>query len=232
MTTYTGFEGMVLFPQVVKAGEAFLNNCTDSKLPISSQTQRLEELGQLARLIRSNPPPNCLIYDPTVQPVDLSADGVDELILHTQMLRCGGWGGVSTVYIWDSETETWQGTLVWPSPYNDYARFGMPGSVEPLVRTLDVSSANDQKFVLVAGNSGGADHTAKLLTVWQWKDNVLETVFEVRLSDWCAYPEWDKWEITDNGHILVHAAEATTRCEAREAAMYVWENDQFVSRTP
>ncbi len=235
VTSQPSFETLqlALSPQVVEAGERFLNGCTDPNLPISDQTQRFEELEQLARMISPDASSSCCtVYTPTLQLEDLNADGTDELVLHTQMLRCNGAGGISTVYCFNDETETWHGTLIWPSPYNDYARFGSPNIVEPLVRTLLVQDSTEREFVLVAGVYGGADHMGKLLTVWEWKDKALEVLFEIGLSSWCEYAEWDKWEITDEGHILVHAAQATARCEAREATLYVWENDRFVSKTP
>jgi hypothetical protein len=224
--------------KVVQAGEHFLNSCINPDLPLSTQSEQLEELRQLAQVV---PPSfNCAArYTPTTQLVDLNNDGTDELVLHTQAIRCDiyslfdllGGGGLSIVYALNKQTENWSGTLIWPCTKDDcpWTR-AWTQSPQPLISPLKIEGQN-QAFILVSGDYVGGDHTGRYLIVWHWK-NKPEIALEIRLDDWCSYPEWDKWEITQEGHILIPAAEATYRCQAREAEMYVWQDDEFVNVQP
>jgi hypothetical protein len=141
-------------------------------------------------------------------------------------------GGLSFIYDFNDETESWDGTLIWPSPNNIDVWFKAPHWVEPLVQRLDIQKAPGETFFLTLGQRAGASLVEKLLTVWTWRNDSLESVLEVRLDNWCGYQEWQLLEVTEEGDILVQAAPATGRCEAQDAVIYTWVNGEFVSSTP
>lgn len=232
-TTTTEWKEMMfaVVPQATEAGEAFLNNCVDPVRPLSEQRDHLNDMAELATLIwpPDTLPPDRSEYSPQVQLVNLDADDADELILMTRALGASDWGDFCVVYDLRENSDTWHGTLVWPSVADDYSLFSWPRN-EPVIRPLSIAGTEDQALVLVEGDFGGADHTAKHLWAWQWGDNHLEIALKIRLSDWCGL-EWHNWEVTEEG-ILVQATDATLRCEAREATLYYLKDGLFTSRTP
>ncbi|HNT78816.1 MAG TPA: hypothetical protein PKH77_27745 [Anaerolineae bacterium] len=215
-----------------------MNNCIQSNLPLSAQSERLAKLSQFAQVI---PPSfNCATrYTPTYQLVDLNNDKIDELILHLQAIRCDinalfgflGGGGVSIVFHRDGPAQIWQGDLIWPCSKDNCPWTGAwTQSPQPLVQVLNIRNSQDQSFMLVAGGYLGGDHTGIVLTIWCWRNNGPEIVSEIHQNDWCGTP--NKWEITDEGSILIPAAEATDRCQAKEAILYVLRDDKFIVEKP
>jgi hypothetical protein len=218
----------IIIPQTIEAGEVFLNSCVDPAHPLLEQTKRLDDMAELATLICPSDalPPGWQeqSYSARVQLVNLDNDDSSELLLITRALNTSYGGDFRVVYDLNENTETWQGTLVWPTSLDDYS------SNEPSIRPLSIAGTEDQTLVLIEGDFWGADHTAKHIWVWQWKDNHLEVMLKIRLSDWCG-PEWHNWEVTEQG-ILVYATKSTDRCEAREAILYYLEDGEFTSKTP
>lgn len=231
-------DSIIIVDKVIYAGEYFLNNCIKSDLPLSIQSEQLAELSQLAQVVPSSF--SCAIrYTPTYQLVDLNNDKTDELILHLQAIRCDinasfgffGGGGLSIVFHQDEQTQNWKGTLIWPCSKGNCPWTGAwTQSPQPLVQALDISDSQDQSFMLVAGGYVGADHTGIDLTIWHWDGSGPEIVSEIHLSDWCGTP--NEWEITKEGFILISGNEATNRCQAREAILYVLKGDEWVAETP
>lgn len=234
MTTAEWEEMMaIVIPQIVKAGEAYLDNCVDSGRPLPSQMEHINAMRQLAMMIwpPDTLPPDWhdLSYSPYVQMVDLDGDEAKELVLAARAMEVT-WGEFRIVYDFQKDTQTWHGTLVWPHISDDYSLFHWPRSA-PLIRSLNFKSVEDQMFVLVEGQYGGADHTAKHLWIWQWRDDHPEVVLKIRLSNWCEYSGWDSWELVEEG-IMIPAAEATWRCQARETSLYRYRDGQFISTMP
>ena len=222
-------------PRVVQAGEIFLNSCLNPNLAPKDQREVIEEFSRLAQLI--DLPPDCTGFAPIVRVLDLDNDDVEELVLHTTISpsvaegesHCigktvGCCGALSIVYDLDMATRHWHGTSIWPIPAQAFSMLTEP---EPQVIPLSIQGSEDA-FVLVIGTSGRADSLAKLLTVWRWDDKAPEVALELTMSDWCGYPNWDQWEITEEGGILIPATEATARCEAQEAVVWVLSDDGFI----
>lgn len=226
--------------RTIEASECFLNTCFDPGFPPSTQAHCLSELKRLAQVVPASF--DCADrYLPTMQSVDLDGDAVNELVLHTQAIRCDhyallglhGAGGMSIIFRFDEQISEWRGNLVWPCwtstddcPLTD----SWVQSPQPEVVPLSVRDSLGRRYILVAGGYYGADHTGNLLVIWRWENNILKMVQEIRLSDWCETP--NTWEITEEGGILIPAAEATYRCEARAATMYVLVEDKFVATHP
>lgn len=229
---------VIIVDKVIYAGEYFLNNCITPDLPLSTQSKQLTELSQFAQVI----PPSfsCAVrYTPTYQLVDLNNDKTDELILHLQAIRCDinallgffGGGGLSIVFHQDKQTQNWKGNLIWPCSKDNCPWTGAwDQSPQPLVQTLDIRDSQNQSFMLVAGGYIGGDHTGIYLTIWRWRNSDPEIVSEIHLTDWCGTP--NEWEITKEGFILIPSTEATSRCQAREAVLYVLKGDEFVAEMP
>ncbi len=231
-------ELVVIVDKAVEASEYFLNNCTNSELLLSEQPERLAELRRLGQFVP--PSVTCAArYTPTTLLMDLDQDGSDELVLHTQAVRCDhspfnnlqGAGGLSAVFDLNTQTDEWHGTLIWPCS-NDSCpwRSAWVQSPQPEVTPLDIRDSQGRAFMLVAGRYYGADHTGAILTIWRWEHSAHEIALEVRLSDWCGTP--NQWEISDDGYLLIPGAEETSRCEARDPVVYVLQEDEFVARRP
>jgi len=172
--------------KLVEAGEYFLNNCTKSNVPLSSQQTRLAELANFAQVIPVSS--NCGIrYIPTTQLADLDKNGTDELLLHTQAIRCDltgfrGGGGVSIVFRKDDQKATWKGTLIWPCFDGCTASGTWTQAPQPLVQVLPVHDSENRAFMIVVGDYLGGDNSGRYINVWRWEyDGTAETVLQVRL---------------------------------------------------
>jgi hypothetical protein len=224
--------------KVVEAGECFLSSYINPDLPLLAQSERLAELRQLAQVV----PPSfdCAVrYAPTTQLIDLDSNGTDELVLHTQAIRCDhnalfglyGAGGLSIVFRFSEQTESWRGTIIWPCTKDSCPWSGAwVQSPQPEVEQLAIQNAQGQAFMLVAGGYYGADHIGNILTIWRWEGDALKMAFELELSNWCGTP--NEWRITERGTILIPGTEATDRCDGREAVEYVLHGDEFVAVSP
>jgi hypothetical protein len=224
--------------KVVEAGECFLNDCINSALPLSAQSDCLAELRQLAQVV----PPSfdCAVrYAPTTQLLDLDGDSIEELVLHTQAIRCDhkarfglhGAGGLSIVFRFSEQADSWRGTPIWPCA-EDGCHWPdiWVQSPQPEVRQLVIRDTQERTFMLVSGSYYGTDHTGNILTVWRWEGDAPKPIFELEMNDWCGTPR--EWKITERGTILISGTEANDRCDGREAVEYVLHGDEFVMVSP
>lgn len=196
---------------------AFLNNCLDPQLPLSSQTGRLLD-GLTGTFSLRGGHSEDLDHFVAVQIDDWDDNGTDELVIHTTIY----WGrpfGLSAIFYWDADTNSWNGKEIWPCC----------GESFPIVSKLPIRDTGGCPLTLVTGRFYHADSTSDVLLIWRWKGNRPELVQEIWLSGWCARPEW---EITKEGHIFVHASEATFRCEAQPAKLYILRSNQYVLEEP
>jgi hypothetical protein len=102
------------------------------------------------------------------------------------------------------------------------ARYALTYHPEPEIELLDIADSQDDAYLAVSGRFWGGDHMANELAVLRWQDNAYEAALITGLSDWCGQPY--QWEITEEGHIFLPAAEATDRCEARLALSFQKSN--------
>jgi hypothetical protein len=228
----------VIALKVVEAGECFLNKCINSALPLSTQSDCLAELRQLAQVVPQSF--DCAFrYAPTTQLIDLDSDGREELVLHTQAIRCDhyarpdlyGAGGLSIVFRFSEQTGSWLGTLIWPCTEDGCHWSGAwVQSPQPEVRPLIIQDTQGRAFMLVSGGYYGADHTGDILTIWQWEGDIPKPAFELEMSDWCGTPR--EWRITERGTILLSGTTANDRCDGSEAVEYVLRGDEFVAVSP
>lgn len=235
--TVPGLNETFIVEKLVKAGEYFLNNCTKPDLPLSSQQMRLAELAQFAQVIPASS--ECGIrYAPTTQLADVDKNGSDELVLHTQAIRCDltsfhGAGGVSIVFRKDDQADAWKGTLIWPCFEKCTLSGSWTQSPQPLVQVLPEHDSENRSFMLVVGDYLGGDHSGRYLNVWRWEhDGTPEIVLQVRLNDWCGASNSKEWRLTQKGGILIPEAPATYRCEKRDAVIYSLNDDKFEVTRP
>jgi hypothetical protein len=204
---------------------------------LSNQKTRISELTQFAQVIPASP--NCGIrYAPTTQLVDVDQNGSDELVLHTQAIRCDltsfhGAGGVSIVFRKDDQTAAWKGTLIWPCFEKCASSGPWTQSPQPLVQVLPQHDSKSRSFMLVVGDYLGGDHSGKYINVWRWEhDGTPEIVLQIRLDDWCGASNSKEWQLTQEGGILIPEAPATSRCGKRDAVMYKLNGDKFEATSP
>ena len=228
----------VIALKVVEAGECFLNNCINPALPLSTQSDCLAELKHLAQVVPQSF--DCAFrYTPTTHLVDVDSDGREELVLHTQAIRCDhnaqfglhGAGGLSILFRFSEQTDGWRGTLIWPCTKDRCHWFdAWVQSPQPEVRQVIIQDTQKRAFMLVSGGYYGADHTGNVLTIWRWEGDTPTPTFELEMSDWCGSPR--EWKITERGTILIAETEANDRCEGKEAVEYVLQGDEFVAVSP
>jgi ligand-binding sensor domain-containing protein len=209
---------------MIRGMEDYLNGCTDLSLSISAQQERLDQLARAADVMLPLAPSSVasnLRYTSTVEIGDWNEDSIDELILHTQEIssRRGPYGGLSIAAYWDRETSKWQGKQIWHMDYHP----------DPQVRKLNLHDSQGNPFMLVSGIFVGADRVDDVLYIWRWRSDGPELAKEIWLNNWHT---WHEWEATDEGAILVHATEATSRSAASPATIYVLRGDVFVAERP
>lgn len=171
--TVPGLNETVIAEKLVQAGAYFLNSCTEPDMPLSSQQASVAELTQFAQVIPVSP--DCgLQYTPTTALTDLDRDGTDELVLHTQAIRCDltnfqGSGGVSIIFHKDTQTATWKGTLIWPCFDGCTSSGSWTQSPQPLIQVLPVRDSENRSFILVVGDYLGGDNSGRYINVWRWE---------------------------------------------------------------
>ncbi len=222
----------IMIPQVIAAGEIFLNNCVDFESPLSEQAEILVDMEELATMIYPSYllPPNWQeqnSHSAQVQLVNLDNDDSSELLLAARIINPTG--NFYVIYNLSDSTQTWHGTLVWPGSDGDYSLFHSYAG-EPTIHRLNFANSDKRSYVLVVGRFHGADHSVEQVGVWRWENARLETILKITLSDWCG-PDWHNWRIIEKG-IMVNATASTTRCEARDTVFYYLEEGQFTSTTP
>lgn len=230
-----------IITQVIEAGEYFLDNCTNPKMPLSDQKERIAELQQLAQVI----PPSfdCAYrYQPTTQLFDLDGDSTNELILHTQVIRCDinalfglfGGGGISLVFRQDRQAGTWQGILVTPCirekcPLADHTWLISP---QPVIAPFGPRDAQGRTPMLVIASSLGQGNLqmGHILTIWHWEGNKAKIVEQLTNlgSSWCEVTPPSKWEFSEEGYIYIPATEATKDCPKNKAIRFTVKNDKWI----
>jgi hypothetical protein len=229
-----------LVAQVVAAGEEFLDGCIDETQPIAAQPGVLEQLAAAARIV---PELEVVIpgegdflpftlavaptFTPTVQLMDLTGDGQDELLLHTQVgyfgnqfFQTGVTGGLSIAY---TQGESgWEGHVVWPVPVFVNApnvvefsslseeRFApeahwsatdalvyFPGPESELHR-----APGGQPLLLLSHRLPGPVNDSYELAVLSWAEDAPELLLRVSLDEWCAMTQW---EVRAGGAVYIPA---------------------------
>lgn len=215
--------------EVVAGGEAFLDYCINHDLSISDQPENLLKLGQLAQVM----PVEFVCaknYEPVVQLIDLDQDSNDELILHTRALRCDSYGldsgGLSIAFGKDEQTRQWHGTVIWPC-FGEECKWADTWiqNTQPLVQRLNVRDSQGNSFLLVAGGYRGADANNEFLIVWRWDGTHATRALLLQIDDWCGWPI--KWEVTEEGYIVIPATSDTSRCEGHSTEVYGLHGNTF-----
>ena len=223
-----------IISQLIKAGEIFLNDCSDSDLAL---------LAKQAKVVPSSfhcgVPSSFYHYTPTTQLIDVNFDGVNEIILHTQIARCyatsglegSGTGGVSIIFFQNPQSKKWEGQIIWPIPSDSLLRT-LQRHPEPTVQMLNIRDTQNRTYMAISRvyQSSGT-YAGNELAVLRWEDSQHNIVLEDYLSFNCGQPT--EYEFSEEGYILIpFAEEVNSRCGQREAKVYVLENDEFVAKTP
>lgn len=223
--------------RIVGTSEFYLNNCVDPDQPLDEQAESLEQLAAMSQLelpvssvdaggdfgemaLSSD-------FTPVTEFLDLNADGVDELILHTQVpyfsqdtvyqVR----GGLSVAFF--QTDDGWQGQVIAPvtrfvtDETGDHVSFAMtddstlsvdeshealaylPGP-EVTVIAVEASDALLTAVTLTASTGAGLATELNILT---WDGRIPSVELRVALDDWCYPGQVLAWEIREDGSVYV-----------------------------
>ena len=230
---------LAIVAQLIRAGEAFLQNCAGSDL------EQLSKWAQVVPLAYRCGRSSFYHYLPTTQRIDVNQDGSDEIILHTQIAYCAptsrveglGSGGISLIFFQDQQSGEWTGQVIWPIQYfvdrsADDLGIAFWYHPEPRIQMLNMRDSQGRTFMAVFQLfSGSGLDTANELTVLRWEEEAYDIVLQDRLLASCQQPT--EWEFREDGAILIPFAEKVNdRCEQRDAKLYVLENDEIVATEP
>lgn len=247
--------------RVVFSAESFLNTCTDANEPLEERPELLELLAAQSFM---QPPIESLDvggdvvlssnFTPTTELIDLNGDGVDELILHTQVpyfsqdtvyqIR----GGLSIAFFLGEDG--WQGQVIAP-----VSQFVTDGTAEtptyamtenntlgaqtapealiyfpqPDVQVLDVE---DTRLTFITLYSATGTGEAKELAVLSWEDRTPTVELRVAFDDWCYPGSSLNWEIREDGSVFIPSnggeEGSPLHCGRTPETLFQWVDGEYV----
>ncbi|MBI5667187.1 MAG: hypothetical protein HZC41_04195 [Chloroflexi bacterium] len=248
--------------RVVGTSEFFLNNCADPDQPLAEQP---EVVAQLAELSQIKPPveavdvggdfgavPLATDFEPTTEFLDLNGDGVDELLLHTQVpyfsektvyaIR----GGLSIAFF-DTE-DNWQGQVIAPvssfvtsdslerltyaQSENHLISAAAPEALSifpaPEVQVLDVDGG---PLTFITQHYATGTDEAKELDALTWDGRAPYVELRVAFDDWCYPGQTLDWEIRDDGSVFVpsngNEAGSPLHCGRTNEVLFQWQDGEY-----
>lgn len=251
--------------QVVGASEFFLNNCADPDVPLSRQPDVVQQFAAMSHIL---PPVESVdiggdfgdvqlvsSFKPSTQFLDLNGDGMDELILHTQvpyfsektvyMIQ----GGLTIAFFKDA-ADGWQGQVIAPvtefvttqdGPHLTYAQAeDNTLSVESAEQALKIFPAPEIQVVeadgtpltfITAHSLTGAGE-AKELDVLSWDGRIPSVELRVAFDDWCYPGAALDWTIGDDGSVMIpsngNEEGSPLHCGRTPEALYTWDGAGYV----
>lgn len=253
--------------RVVANSEFYLNNCADPDLPLAEQTEAAAQLAQMSLI---QPPVESVDiggdfadmqivtnFTPVTQWIDLNGDGVEELVLHTQVpyfseataysIR----GGLSIAFF-DTE-DGWQGQVIAPvtsfvtdetGPHLSYAMINdnmlnveaadqalgyLPA---PEVQVMDIDGV-PLTFITLNSTTGAGE--AKELNVMAWDDRFPVVELRVAFDDWCYPGSTLDWEIREDGSVFVPSnggeEGSGLHCGRTPEILFQWEDSNYTTVT-
>jgi hypothetical protein len=252
--------------RVVGASEFYLNNCINQ--PLADQPDAVAVFATLSHV----QPPLASVdiggdfedltlvtnFEPSTQWIDLNSDGVDELVLHTQvpyfsektvyMIQ----GGLSIAFF-DGE-DGWQGQVIAPvtsfvtTQDGDHESYVMTNDNTLSVQeshqalryfpapTVEVFFAGEAKTPLTAitlHSLTGAGE-AKELNVLSWEGRIPSVELRVAFDDWCYPGRALDWQILDDGSVFIPSnggeAGSQLHCGRTSEGLFVWQDDDYAVR--
>jgi hypothetical protein len=258
----TDWEELVL--RVVASSEFYLNNCANTETPLDEQQDAVDDLAAQSQIL---PPvesvdvggdfgavPLTTDFKPSTQFMDLNGDGVDELILHTQVpyfsdaTVYGIRGGLSIAFFLTEDG--WQGQVIAPvtefvttqdGPHLTYAQTEpntlsvsspeqalnlLPG---PQVEVIEAQDGTPLTFVTESFTTPTGE--AKELGVITWDGRIPSVVLRVSLDDWCYPGQPLAWEIGPDGSVFVpsngNEEGSPLHCGRTPEARYEWADGAY-----
>lgn len=207
---------------IISSTEYYLNNCSDSKLPLSKQVpvlQRLEKEGKK----------RCSENRTKTQLIDVNNDGRTELLVHTRLLACEDFSGhydagFAALFFLNRGTGLWKGHAIWPVQLLERHHPKMTAydfaitQYHPRIYVLPFKDKKKRTFMAIESQFIGADNEANLLSIIRTENQQLKTILNLNLTDWCGQP--NNWTITRKGTVIVPAAKVTSRCDERKRKVY------------
>lgn len=252
--------------RMVASGEFYLNNCTDSERTLADQP---EEIAEFAALSMLEPPVATLNvggdfgevalagdFSPEAVLLDLNGDGVEELVLHTQV----PYFSQATVYqvrgalsiAFFLSDDGWQGQVIAPvtsfmtDETGDHVSFSMVEdstlSVDtasdalmyfpaPAVDVLDVEGAQAPLTLITLFAATGTGE-AKELTIVSWDGRIPSVELRVAFDDWCYPGRALDWEIRADGSVFVpsngNEEGSPLHCGRTPEALFQWDGERYV----
>ena len=252
--------------RVVGTSEFYLNNCIDQSL-----AEYPEVVARFAEISQIQPPlasvdiggdfgdlPLVTAFEPSTQWVDLNGDGMDELVLHTQLPYFSEktvymiQGGLSIAFF-DSE-DGWQGQVIAPvtsfvtTQDGDHVSYAMTDDNTLSVKeshqtlryfpapTVEVFFAGEDQTPLTAITLHTLTGTgeAKELNVLSWDGRIPSVELRVAFDDWC-YPGGTlDWQILEDGSVFIPSnggeAGSQLHCGRTPEGLFVWQGGDYVVR--
>ena len=253
--------------RVVGTSEFYLNNCVDAELPLEEQAEALEQLAAMSQIA---PPVSSVNvggdfgdvelgseFTSSTELLDLNGDGVDELILHTQVpyfsdatvyqLR----GGLSVAFF--QSDDGWQGQVIAPvtdfvtDETGDHVSFAMmddstlsaeeshqalrylPGPVVEVIGPDDGSAP----LIAVTLHAPTGTGEAKELNILTWDGRIPSVELRVAFDEWC-YPGGSlDWEIREDGSVYVPSNEgeedSPLHCGRTPEVLFEWADGVYTA---
>ncbi len=254
--------------RLVGTSEYYLNNCMDATQPLEDQPEAVAHFAELS-LLRS--PIDTLDvggdfgevalnsdFVPQAGWIDLNGDGVNELLLHTQVpyfsqetvyqIR-----GALSIAFFGSE-DGWQGQVIAPvtsfvtDESGDHVSFAMVEdntlSVEDASEALAYFPAPEVEVFVPSGESSpltaitlysttGTGETREL-NILSWEGRIPAVKLRVAFDDWCFPGRALDWEILDNGSVYVPSNggedSSPLHCGRTPEVLFQWQNGQYVAQ--
>jgi hypothetical protein len=251
--------------RVVGTSEFYLNNCVDQDTPLAEQREAVTQFADLSLLqipvesvdiggdfadvqLVSN-------FTPSTHWLDLNGDGVDELILHTQVpyfsdktvyaIR----GGLSIAFFHTAD-DGWQGQVIAPvtsfvtdeegDDHLSYAQtqdntLSVENADEALIDIpapqVEVIDTPNQPLTAVTIYSTTGAGEAKELDILSWDGRIPSVELRVAFDDWCYLGAILDWEIRNDGSVFIpsngNEEGSALHCGHTPEALYVWEGDHY-----
>jgi len=212
----------------ITATETYLNNCTDSKIPLSEQTSAINKLDEMAKVTCYSDSTSA------IQLINVNNDAISELLLHAKVLEgeddpsgtC--YAGVTILFFLNSETGKWAGSPIWPidmfkkKPEEMQVKDLINTQYHPKIYMIDLQDKHGKTYMAIENYAQGGDSSTNSLSVVRIDGRHFHSILNLTLNDWCG--QSNRWILEKNGIITVPEAKATERCGKRKRAVYNLEH--------